>query len=183
MAEVLLVATIKDEGPHILEWVAHHRLIGFDRIMLFENDSTDLTNRTLGLLGRMGVVEFHKNSRPEGDYQNRAYRRAGRSAAYQECEWCMSLDGDEFLSVNVGNGTVHDLIAATPDADAILVSWRNFGSGGYVDISPEMVTRRFVTTNPVDEIRAEKPEGFKSVFRTDAFKRPGIHKAREPLRD
>ena len=49
----LLVATVKNEGPNILEWVAHHRLCGFDRIQIYQNDSTDTTVQTLRTLDRL----------------------------------------------------------------------------------------------------------------------------------
>ena len=58
----LLVATVRNEGPNILEWVAHHRLCGFDRIQIFQNDSTDNTVRTLRILDRLGVIEFFQNN-------------------------------------------------------------------------------------------------------------------------
>lgn len=41
--KVALVATAKDEGPFVLEWVAYHRLAGFDPIIIYQNDSTDGT--------------------------------------------------------------------------------------------------------------------------------------------
>ncbi len=125
----LLVASVKNEGPNILEWVAHHCLCGFDRIQIFQNDSNDTTPRTLRALDQLGVIEFFQNRNAEpGAHQRRAYRRASRSAAYAESDWCMVLDCDEFLAVKTGGGKVQDLIEACPDdADAILVNWRVFG--------------------------------------------------------
>ena len=32
-----LVATVKNEGPYLWEWVAHHNSIGFDNIVIFQN--------------------------------------------------------------------------------------------------------------------------------------------------
>jgi hypothetical protein len=32
-----LVATVKNEGPYLWEWVAHHNSIGFDNIEIFQN--------------------------------------------------------------------------------------------------------------------------------------------------
>ena len=57
----LLVTTIKDEGPNILEWVAHHRLCGFDTIMVFQNNSSDFTVQTLKVLDRLGAIRYLPN--------------------------------------------------------------------------------------------------------------------------
>ena len=176
----LLVATVKNEGPNILEWVAHHRLCGFDRIQIYQNDSTDSTVQTLRTLHRMGVIEYFDNRHMHGAHQMRAYRRAARTETYAEAEWCMVLDGDEFLNVKAGDGGVRDLVAACPDAsDAILVNWRIFGSGGHRDLDDILVTKRFTSAEPEDEIVDGKLSPFKPLFRTAAFRRPGIHLPRD----
>ncbi len=79
---VMLVTTVKDEGPNILEWVAYHRMIGFSDIVVFQNDSFDTTARSLRLLDELGVIRYFDNRfrRPgRNGFQNRAYRRAARS--------------------------------------------------------------------------------------------------------
>ena len=53
-----LIATAKDEGHNILEWLAHHRLAGFTEFILFQNDSTDGTAEMLELLAELGVTEM-----------------------------------------------------------------------------------------------------------------------------
>ena len=37
MGTTTLVATVKNEGPYLWEWVAHHNSIGFDNIVIFQN--------------------------------------------------------------------------------------------------------------------------------------------------
>ena len=68
----LLVTTVKDEGPHILEWVAWHRLCGFDRIMVFQNGSTDLTQRSLRVMHHHGIIEYVPNETVRSSPQIRA---------------------------------------------------------------------------------------------------------------
>ncbi|MFN7604764.1 MAG: glycosyltransferase family 2 protein, partial [Hyphomonadaceae bacterium] len=31
----------KNEGPYLLEWVAYYRSLGFSKIVVYENNSTD----------------------------------------------------------------------------------------------------------------------------------------------
>lgn len=177
----LLVATIKNEGPNILEWVAHHRLCGFDRIQIYQNDSTDTTLQTLRTLDRIGAIEFHNNRHNKGAHQMRAYRRASRSEAYRDSTWCMTLDGDEFLNVKTGDRSVHALIGTCPDkTTSIIVPWRVFGSNGLRDMSSELVTEKFTRAEPAADIQTTWTP-FKSIFRTDAYRRPGIHLPRDPL--
>jgi hypothetical protein len=184
-ARVMLVTTVKDEGPNILEWVAHHRRVGFTDIVVFQNDSTDTTDLALRELARIGAITYIDNAFRKGGtalaYQNRAYRRAARLPAYGECAWCMALDGDEFLQVNTGAGRVQDLIAALPDADEIRLNWRVFGAGGARRLTQALVSARFTRANAAD-VAVRHPMPVKTLFRTDAFDRPGIHLPKNPAR-
>ncbi|MGO4916449.1 glycosyltransferase family 2 protein [Pseudogemmobacter sp. W21_MBD1_M6] len=57
IGRTLLVATVKNEGPNILEWVSHHLLAGFDDIVVYQNDSIDGTDDTLRLLAELRIPE------------------------------------------------------------------------------------------------------------------------------
>ena len=176
-ARVMLVTTVKDEGPNILEWVAHHRMIGFTDIVVFQNDSFDNTERSLRVLHDLGVIRYFKNEihRPGlNQFQNRAYRRASRLAEYADADWCMALDGDEFLQVNTGQGQVQDLIDACPDADEMRLNWRLFGNSHLRHLDERLVTERFVKAN-AQALPARQPLPVKTLFRTRSYKLPGIH--------
>lgn len=179
----LLVATVKNEGPYLLEWVAHHRLCGFDRIQMYQNDSSDFSTGLLRTLADLGVIEYFDNPQPHGSHQMHAYRRASETESYAASDWCMVLDIDEFLAVKAGDGTVHDLIAACPkDADAILVNWKVFGSNGHEGLSDQLVTERFTRCEPADDIIDKHLSAFKPLFRPGAFARPGLHMPRDALK-
>lgn len=175
----LLVATVKNEGPNILEWVAHHLLCGFD-LQIYQNDSDDEISKHLRTLQSIGFIEYFRNHFDKPEWQSKAYRRASFSDAYHASEWCMALDGDEFLNVHVGEWTVQDLIAACPEADGVMVNWRIFGSSHKTTLSNTLVTERYALTGP-DGYVIRNSCGFKSLFRTTCYKLPGIHRARVPL--
>ena len=178
----LLVAAVKNEGPHILEWVAHHRLCGFSRIQIYQNDSNDMTVQILRTLAKLGIVEYFENHHPKGAHQMRAYRRASRTEGFAASDWCMVLDSDEFLCVKAGDGKIADLIAACPDdADGILVNWRVFGSNGHRDLDRGLVVERFTRAEPERDIVDVHLTPFKPLFKTSAFRRPGIHLPRDPV--
>ncbi len=175
--KALLVASIKDEGPNLLEWVAYHRVIGFDQILIYQNDSDDCTQDILCTLQDIGAIRWFDNPCHKRQWQNRAYRRASFSQEFSEADWCMALDGDEFLNVKVGMRKVQDLIQICSDPDEILVNWRIFGSGGHNTLSADPVIGRYLLTDDAKKVERGL-YGFKSLFKTDAYKRPGIHKAK-----
>lgn len=180
--KTLLVTTVKDEGPHILEWVAWHRLCGFDKIMVFQNGSTDLTQRSLKVMHHHGIIEYLRNDGARGSPQVRAYKRAARTQSFQDADWCLTIDGDEFFVSKHGNGTIGDLIDRIEPADSMLINWRNFGSSGHRDMSDDLTSRRFTYTTPVS-LAQRQLTGFKTLFRTSAYGRMGIHNARDPRKD
>jgi len=178
----LLIATVKNEGAAILEWVAHHKRIGFTDIVVYQNDSTDDTQKSLRRLASIGEIQYFDNSKPANRWQRRAYRRASLLPVFQEVDYAITIDGDEFLHINTPEGTLPSLIEAVGEKDEIKLNWKVFGSGGHRTLSPEMVTRRYS--------RAEDPEliatylaGIKTLFKTDKFLRPGLHVPKEPYQE
>lgn len=182
----LLVATMKNEGPFLLEWVAWHRLLGFDDIVITQNDSTDMTKEMLICLHAIGAVHFIENSFaddgsiPDGSHQMRAYNRASKLSLYAQADWAISLDGDEFLVVTTGAGKVGDLIEKVgDDADQIHIHWTGIGSCGLSTFQDELVTTRFDETS-TENHNAKSRTTFKTLFRTKAFKRFGTHRPGPP---
>ena len=172
-----LVATAKNEGPYVLEWVAHHRAIGFTDILVYQNDSDDMTHRTLRNLHQLGLIKYFRNDNPRRNYQIRAYRRAGNEPEFRNADWAMALDLDEFLVIKTGDGTLSSYLKALPDSDEVLINWRLFGSGGHALPSSDLVTERFVMAEPSDAI-ATYVSAYKSLFKPEKYERPGIHKPR-----
>jgi len=174
----VVVTTMKNEGPYLLEWIAHYRNLGFDDFVLFSNDCTDGTNLLLNRLDAMGVVEHYDNPiSGRMDPQRRAYSRANQTPTVQEASWVLIADADEFLNVHVGDGTVDALIAACPpETEAISVNWRFFGSAGQKHMAPEPVTKRFTRACNIVEPENGLVWGFKTLFRPASFDYMGVHR-------
>ncbi len=172
----VLVTTVKDEGPSIVEWVAHHLNIGFTDILIYQNDSTDGTQKLLRTMAKAGFIRYFPNGCERRQWQNKAYRRASFLDTYKSADWAMALDGDEFLSVNVGDGKVGDLVDAVPgDTNVIQVNWKLFGSSNRKATSDALVTEDFVWCEKSERI-LENYNGFKALFKPSDFTRPGIHR-------
>ncbi|PID35996.1 MAG: hypothetical protein CR993_07480 [Rhodobacterales bacterium] len=171
-----LITTAKNEAPYIWEWVAYHRLIGFNNIIMFQNDSDDGTHEIMHSLAKHDFITYKYNRAPRGKHQVKAYWRGAAQPEYQASDWAMALDMDEFLVVRTGDGTVQSLIAALPDdADCAFICWKRFGSSHTYGIEPGLVTERFVMSEH-DYWIVNRPIPFKSLFKRERFVRPGIHK-------
>jgi hypothetical protein len=139
-----LAATMCNEGPYILEWVAYHRLIGFTEIVVCTNDCVDESTALLDVLAERGLLRHLRcPTQPDGKAQLYAYRQIEALFSGAWPDVLMVLDADEFLNVHVADGEVADLLAAVPEATAFLVNWRIFGSSAQERWSPEPVLRRF----------------------------------------
>lgn len=142
-----LMTSVKNEAVYLLEWIAHHKAIGFDAIFIAANNCTDGTQSLLRALHRAGAVKHLKNNVPEGKIpQHHGY--AGLRARFDvdACDWLMILDVDEFLHVDLGAGGVSDLTAQVAgDVDIIALNALNFGTGLAPTAAQEVlsVTRRF----------------------------------------
>lgn len=51
-------AIFKNEYPYILEWIAWHKLCGFDKIIIADNDSDDGTRELLQALDDLGEINL-----------------------------------------------------------------------------------------------------------------------------
>ncbi|MDZ7908778.1 MAG: glycosyltransferase family 2 protein [Gemmobacter sp.] len=172
-----LVATAKNEGPFLLEWVAHHLETGFTDIAIYQNDSDDLTHEILTQMQAQGAIRYFPNAARRGGHQVRAYIRAADLPEYAAADYAMALDLDELLVVKVGGGRLQDLLAAAPPFDLMMVNWRLFGSSGKRQQGFRLQAERFTMADYVmaDDVHFN---AFKALFRPALYDRPGIHQPR-----
>ena len=53
---VLCVTCVRDEGPFLLDWLAHHRGLGVTDFLIYSNDCSDGTVQMLDALQASGFV-------------------------------------------------------------------------------------------------------------------------------
>lgn len=146
-----LLTAVKNEGPDLLEWVAYHRAIGFDPVIVYSNDCDDGSDLLLDALAGIGWIEHHRHQPPA----NIAPQDAVAALAWQNpnlraAGWAIWLDGDEFLNVKTPGGRVQDLATALGTADGIAVNWRNFGDSGLTHSTDDLVLSRFTAAAALD---------------------------------
>lgn len=146
----VLISCVKDEGPFLVEWVAHHLVVGFDRICIASNDCSDGSDRLLDAMDRAGLIRHVPNPVPPGEIpQHAGYARIRATEPLDRAEWLMMLDADEFLNIHAGSHRVQDLTAlAAGDADIIALSARTFSDAPEVNWRPGPVTALFPMALP-----------------------------------
>jgi hypothetical protein len=174
MGARVVITMMKDEAPFLLHWIAHHRLLGFDRIIVFTNDCSDGTDAMLDRLAEMGEVTHLPNPVPKGGKpQPLALRRANKLPEVQRADWLIALDVDEYLTIRPGAGRLGDLFATAPEADGFAITWRMMGSDGKVDWTDLPVTEAYTRGAP-DLFR--RGWGVKTLFQPFENMKLGIHR-------
>lgn len=164
--KTVLMSSFRNEAPFVLEFVAHHKVAGFDEILIASNDCTDGTAEILDALDAMGVIRHLPcKPPPKVTAQHHAYAQIRRRFGVDAAAWLMILDADELLNIHVGRGRVADLILAqAPETDLILINWAVFGAGGHRAWADEPSSRRFT-----QRLRTVSGVGLvKSLFRRPA---------------
>ena len=112
--QVTAVSMMKDEGPYVIEWIAHHLAIGFTDLVVYTNDCSDGTDSMLIRLEELGLCHHRRNDIPEGIRpQPSALNYAQAEPVVQQSDWVMVFDADEFVSIRYGDGTLDDMLTAT----------------------------------------------------------------------
>lgn len=170
-----VVTSMKDEAPYIIEWVAYHRALGFDRVVVLANDCTDGTHEMLLRLHEIGAVSYYENEVPVGAKpHSRALKIANTTPEVKSADFVMVLDADEFLVVKQAPHTLDVLLGVMDDraAGMMVIPWRMFGSSHHTEFQDRPVIERF--TQSMDASNLPKV-GVKTLFRQADKLRLAIH--------
>lgn len=179
----LAILTVKNEAAFLLEWLAHHRRLGFTDILVFSNDCSDGTDILLDRLAALGLLVHQRNDSPEsGSPQWSALKKAAKHPLYAAADWALVLDIDEFVNIHVGARRLPDLLMALPpEATAIQLTWRMFGNAGIVRYQDRPIRELFTKAAPETLSWPWRAQMFKTLFRPDgAYAKPGVHRPRSP---
>lgn len=165
------VTCIRDEGPWLLDWIAHHLAAGFDHFLIASHDCTDGADTLLNALDAAGIIT-HIPFSPEGSasVQWQAMKHLSRHKRYKTSDVALFLDVDEYLVLD--DISISDLMG---DADAVPLRWHLFGHSGRSTWHDTPVTKRFTHAAP-DGIALPLAHFFKTLHRPSAFRELGIHR-------
>lgn len=149
MDTIVLCAAVRDAAPHILEWIAFHRLIGVDRFVLYDEGSTDGTAALIGRsrFGRqVTVIDWPQNQGPAAVYADFAANHAKRFT------WAAIIDQDEFIHPLEAD-TIRALLPRYTGFAAVLLRRLSFGRsapGRPGQLVIGACTRRVPDDSPLD---------------------------------
>ncbi len=177
------VLTVRNEGAFVIEWLAHHKGIGFTDFLILSNDCDDGTDAMLDRLAAMGEIVHVPNPGPhDGGVQFAAMKLADRHPLVSGADWLMTLDIDEFVNIHAGDHSLAALTAALPEADAITLTWRLFGNCGGTSFEDRPITESFTRAAPEVMVWPWRAFMFKTLYRnTGAYRKLGIHRPRSPV--
>ncbi|WP_254054580.1 glycosyltransferase family 2 protein [Roseovarius sp. EL26] len=157
---------MKNEGPYVLEWIAHHLAIGFDNIMIFSADCDDQTDRMLDRLEEMRLIKHCPNPKrifkQLGVWHVAALRYATMFNMYTDSDWVLAIDVDEFLEITPGNHHLNDLFEQSPAFDLMSFTVVGYNSSNIKHIGDGSVQGQFFQ-GQMDINDLNNPAGKKSA--------------------
>jgi hypothetical protein len=148
-----IVTSVRNEGVAILEWLAHHRSLGFDAFFIYTNDNTDGSDELLLHLAQLGIITLIKNSVAEGTkIQKKVFEHSLHLLPeLRQFSWVFYIDVDEFFVSRCEptldmNGFFARLSKRFGDAtpSAISFNWKWFGSENEYSMTDGLVAERFI---------------------------------------
>jgi Glycosyl transferase family 2 len=168
---IALCAIVRNEIRGIVEWLAYHKALGFHDFLIYDNASTDGTERILSALDAAGeLVHLDWPHAVGARPQRLAYEHARK---HSDADWLAFFDADEFLVLHQNDSIAAFLARFGPDVGAVAVNWIVFGSGGEAIYRPAPVVERFTDALPG---AAAESHTVKAIGRRARLSGTGIHR-------
>ncbi|GHB11263.1 glycosyltransferase family 2 protein [Salinicola rhizosphaerae] len=145
-----IVAIVKNEWQYLAEWIAYHRLIGFEHFYIADNGSDDGTELLLSKWQSQGLVTTERWT-PEDRAQTLWYQHVLETWG-TEVRYLTFIDVDEFIVHPYCDRPLEWLepLLAPDDVGAVAINWRIFGSAGMQFRQPGGVLARFSLASRCD---------------------------------
>ena len=162
-----LATCVRNEGPYLLEWVAHYKQLGFDRIVIFSNDNDDGSDELLAAMHDDQLIEWRPRTLAYGESpQLSAYKLFSNELFADPKEqggYLAWLDCDEFLVLKQ-HSSIQELLQHYQFPDALFVNWKHFGSAGQQKYQHGHTISRFLTCDSASPLN----KFGKSISRLDS---------------
>jgi hypothetical protein len=123
VGKTILFTNARDE-KNIKEWVAHHLLLGFNLIYIFDHKSKIPLTEEMKIFKKGVIVE---RCEMDGPIKMPLMMKAAKIANSSGADWMLYLDADEFLVLNAFQN-VTGLLKHYLFADSIAINWLMFGT-------------------------------------------------------
>ena len=136
----VVFACAKNENKYIREWVAHNLAIGFDKVIIADNNDDDSLEKILDDYIAKKQVEIF-NCHGIKEFQCQLYDMFFHEGNYK---WCAYIDCDEFIEVVRKKYNIKELLNEV-DEDVLCLHWMTYTSNGLVRETKGDVQKRFTT--------------------------------------
>ena len=140
---------VRNEERDITEWIAYHKVLGFDAFLIYDNGSTDGTvaNATRAqLVADVRIIDWSAYTRHNA--QTECYSDCCRRFG-QEFDWIAFIDSDEYFSTP-NHELIQSLLGRNGQHSGIALNWALFGSNGHVSYPKGMLIEAFDRRAPDD---------------------------------
>ena len=134
-----IFTVVKNEHEYLDDWIKYHQGIGVNYIFIFEDIDSDthkpitdkydnVTLHSVNILFNSNdeILELKEGEKFQGEYIKRGLLWVKE---HSDCDWCFSLDADEYITVN---GELSEVLGRFVKHDAIMLQWKNYGCSGYI---------------------------------------------------
>lgn len=143
-----LATCVRNEGPYLLEWVAHYQLLGFDRIVIYSNDNDDGSDELLAAMAKERLIDWRPRTLAPGESpQLSAFKALSQELfadANERNHYLAWFDCDEFLVLK-NHDSVQDLLEHYRYPDALFINWKHFGSSSQQKFTRDLTISRFLS--------------------------------------
>ena len=172
LQKVVLFTNARDEN-NMKEWVAHHLLLGFDLIYIFDHKSKIPLKGQFSNFNKETQRVFVCRCELNGAIKDILIRKAAKIAETINAEWMLYLDADEFLVINSNEiNSVKELLNFYPYADSVSCNWLLFGTNYHVkEPSSGLIIENYTRSEP------RLNDHLKTFLRPSEFLHPNAHKS------
>ena len=124
--KTMLFTNVRDE-KNMKEWCAHHLLLGFDYICIFDHKSLiPLQQEFKNFNKRVSIIRCEWPNPVKNPLMNQSVNIAKQL----NIDWLLYLDADEFLVLNAFQNVKH-MLTIFKNADSLAINWLMFGSNNH----------------------------------------------------
>lgn len=130
MDYLTLVSCIKNEAPHVAEWLAYYKSIGVEKFIIYNNMSNDETEDVINDLpfrDDINLIDFNPSN---PDRQGLAFQTA-KVVHGSKTEWMIFCDSDEFFMPTVKQD-LREFISNYKEFSGFGATWQIYGSCGHI---------------------------------------------------
>lgn len=175
-----ICAIIRNENLYLREWVEYHLALGFDKIILYDNNAIDgeYPHQVIGDYIMTGKVDVHNIRGREFIKKLGDYRAGLQPSIYNKClrlygdslDWIVFIDVDEFITIGENEPqSIHEIFDKYDyeNFDQVVLFWYTIGDDGKLNYENEPVQTRFNTHLTTDcRIGSLSDHWVKSIVKT-----------------